>query len=320
MILICYDGSADAKTAIEHGAELLKGQPATVLTVWETFIELLAHTPTRYGLIADIANMDEIDAETRKSAEACASEGAELARKAGLDAQPYARAKETTTAEAILAEANALGASAILMGSRGLTALKSILLGSVSHAVIQNADRTVIVVPSADLAAESANPRPVLIGFDGSDDASAAIASAGELMAPRAAVVLTVWEPVRSWAPYDPATILSASLSRLASNALGLDEAVRDLAREQMERGTALARQAGFQAQGRLEEGKPWRKICQVGGALGAEPIVLGARGLGRVESALLGSVSTAVVFHAKRPVLVVPHKEGNRPPETRAE
>jgi hypothetical protein len=34
-----------------------------------------------------------------------------------------------------------------------LTALKSILLGSVSHAVIQNADRTVIVVPSADVAA-----------------------------------------------------------------------------------------------------------------------------------------------------------------------
>ena len=153
MILICYDGSADAKTAIEHGADLLKGQPATVLTVWETFIDLLAHMPTRYGLIADIPNMDEIDAETRKNAEACASEGADLARKAGLDAQPLPRAKETTTAEAILAEADAVGASAILMGSRGLTALKSILLGSVSHAVIQNADRTVIVVPSADVAA-----------------------------------------------------------------------------------------------------------------------------------------------------------------------
>jgi nucleotide-binding universal stress UspA family protein len=159
MILICYDGSADAKAAVEHGAELLKGQPTTVLTVWETFIELLAHTPTRYGLIA-IPNMDEIDAETRKNAEACASEGAALARKAGLDAQPRARAKETTTAEAILAEANAVGASAILMGSRGLTALKSILLGSVSHAVIQNADRTVIVVPSADVAAARQRARP----------------------------------------------------------------------------------------------------------------------------------------------------------------
>lgn len=33
MILICYDGSPDAKAAIEHGAELLKGDPATVLTV-----------------------------------------------------------------------------------------------------------------------------------------------------------------------------------------------------------------------------------------------------------------------------------------------
>lgn len=152
MILICYDGSADAKAAIERGAGLLKGQPATVLTVWETFIELIAHTPTRYGLIADIPNMDEIDADTRKNAETCASEGAELARKAGLDAQPRVRAKETTTAEEILAEADAIGASAILMGSRGLTALKSLLLGSVSHTVIQNADRPVIVVPSADVA------------------------------------------------------------------------------------------------------------------------------------------------------------------------
>ncbi len=135
------------------------------------------------------------------------------------------------------------------------------------------------------------------------------------MLAPRSAVVLTVWEPVASWEPYDPTTILSAPLSRLASHALGLDEAVRDLARERMERGTELAAQAGFQAEGRLEEGKPWRMICRSADALGAEPIVLGARGLGRVESALLGSVSTAVVFHAKHPVLVVPHHEDDRPP-----
>ena len=75
-----------------------------------------------------------------------------------------------------------------------------------------------------------------------------------------------------------------------------------------MERGIALAIEAGFQAQGRLEEGKPWRMICRVADELGAEPIVMGARGLGRVESALLGSVSTAVVFHARHPLLVVPH------------
>ena len=37
MILICYDGSADAKEAIARGASLLRGQPATVLTVWQPF-------------------------------------------------------------------------------------------------------------------------------------------------------------------------------------------------------------------------------------------------------------------------------------------
>jgi nucleotide-binding universal stress UspA family protein len=130
------------------------------------------------------------------------------------------------------------------------------------------------------------------------------------MLAPQPAVVLTVWEPVASWAPSDPATILTAPMSRLTANALDLDEITRDLARERMERGTRLAIEAGFRAEGRVEEGKPWRKICEVAGELRAEPIVVGARGLGRIESALLGSVSTAVVFHTERPVLVIPHQE----------
>lgn len=35
VILICYDGSADAQCAIERAGELLGGQPATILTVWD---------------------------------------------------------------------------------------------------------------------------------------------------------------------------------------------------------------------------------------------------------------------------------------------
>ncbi|MDQ2898064.1 MAG: universal stress protein [Actinomycetota bacterium] len=45
------------------------------------------------------------------------------------------------------------------MGSRGLTGLKSPLLGSVSQAVIQHADRPVIVVPSPDVADSRARGR-----------------------------------------------------------------------------------------------------------------------------------------------------------------
>jgi nucleotide-binding universal stress UspA family protein len=161
---------------------------------------------------------------------------------------------------------------------------------------------------------------PVLLCFDGSEDAAVAIASAGRVLSGRNAVVLTVWEPVASWEPYDPATILSAPLSRLASNALHMDEIVRDLAREHLERGIVLAGEARFEAEGRLEEGKPWRTICHVGEELEAEPIVVGARGRGRLESAFLGSVSSAVVFHAKRPVLVVPHGQGDRQSATQGE
>jgi hypothetical protein len=45
------------------------------------------------------------------------------------------------------------------MGSRGLHGVKSLLVGSVSHAVIQHADRTVIVVPSPAVAAARGRER-----------------------------------------------------------------------------------------------------------------------------------------------------------------
>jgi len=58
--------------------------------------------------------------------------------------------------------------------------------------------------------------RPALLCFDGSDDARGAIAEAGTVLGLDSAVVLTVWEPFANWEPYDPATILSAPVSRHA--------------------------------------------------------------------------------------------------------
>lgn len=151
MILICYDGSADSRTAIQHGAQLLPGAAATVLTVWQPFVEVLAHSSAGLGLSPGVVDFEQIDQAARADADRRAAEGAELACQAGLDACSRACAQEKTTAHAILAEAEAVGADAILIGSRGLTGLRSVLLGSVSHAVIQHADRTVIVVPSPDV-------------------------------------------------------------------------------------------------------------------------------------------------------------------------
>jgi nucleotide-binding universal stress UspA family protein len=152
---------------------------------------------------------------------------------------------------------------------------------------------------------------PVLLCFDGSDDAATAIAQAAELLAPRRAVVLTVWEPVATWEPYDPATILSAPVSKLVSKELGIDQIAAELADGKVKQGVALASSVGFTAQGRVAHGKTWRTICDLAGEIDAAAIVLGARGLSRMGSALLGSVSFAVTVHAKRPVLVVPHRGG---------
>lgn len=148
---------------------------------------------------------------------------------------------------------------------------------------------------------------PILLCYDGSDGAAAAITAAAEVLASREAIVLTVWEPISTWEPYDPGAIMSSGIARLGSEALGLDEIASELGQENLTRGVELARAAGFDARGRLAGGKTWRAICDHADELDASTIVLGARGLSRVQSMLLGSVSAAVAVHADRPVLVIP-------------
>jgi nucleotide-binding universal stress UspA family protein len=150
MILISYDGSPDSKAAIETAGGLMGGEAATVLTVWEPFVDVIARTPAALG--PTLVDYGKIDQAAKESAERTAREGKELAEKAGLKAEARVASAATTLSAAILAQANEVGSSAIVMGSRGLTGVKSMLLGSVSHAVLQRADRPVLVVPSPEVA------------------------------------------------------------------------------------------------------------------------------------------------------------------------
>ena len=156
MIVICYDGSKDARAAIEKAAELFASQPVTVLTVWQPFIEVAARSSLGFGMVPSIPDAGELDEASRQAATQAADDGVKLARELGLKAEPRVASQLTTTGRAILSEADDVGASAIVMGSRGLTGVKSMLLGSVSHEVIQRADRTVAVVPSPEVAASRA--------------------------------------------------------------------------------------------------------------------------------------------------------------------
>ena len=152
MILIAYDGSVDARAAIERAAQLFPDEPVTVLAVWEPFAEVVARTAIGFGLVPSVPDAADIDEASQKSSAELAAKGAELARNLGMDAEPLSCSQRSTIARAILNKADRVNADAIVMGSRGLSGVKSLLLGSVSHEVVQHADRAVVVVPSPQVA------------------------------------------------------------------------------------------------------------------------------------------------------------------------
>jgi nucleotide-binding universal stress UspA family protein len=159
MILVCYDGSPDAQAAIDEAALLMPGSAATVLCVWEPLLDVMSRSGG-LGQVAYLPDFDKVDAAATEQAHTMADEGTAHANAAGLNAQPRVAVQSHTVADTILAEAEAIDAQAIVLGTRGLSGIKSLLLGSVSHAVVQHAHRTVIVVPSADIAAARVEARP----------------------------------------------------------------------------------------------------------------------------------------------------------------
>jgi nucleotide-binding universal stress UspA family protein len=157
MILVSYDGSADAQAAIDQAAQLMPGAETTVVTVWEPFMDMLLRNGSggmgmAPGLAGNYTDAEKVDAINRGAAQAQAAEGAERATALGLVAQPRCESRYAGMGNTILVTAEELDADLIVMGTRGRSGLKSFLLGSVSHDVIQHADRPVLVVPSPALA------------------------------------------------------------------------------------------------------------------------------------------------------------------------
>ena len=95
---------------------------------------------------------EQSDAAVKKAAFDTASEGSQRAVAAGLVAQPRIVNREEDIASAILAAAADIDADVIVLGTRGLGAVKSLMLGSVTHAVLHHSDRPVLVIPSLTLA------------------------------------------------------------------------------------------------------------------------------------------------------------------------
>jgi nucleotide-binding universal stress UspA family protein len=78
-----------------------------------------------------------------------------------------------------------------------------------------------------------------------------------------------------------------------------------------LERAQTLAREEGCEADAEIVEGNPPDQVVELARVRNAPVIVVGSRGLGAVTGALLGSVSSAIIHRADRPVLVVPSAAG---------
>ena len=83
-LLLCYDGSEDAKNAIREAASMFGPRHALVLAVWQDAAAL----PALAWAGASIPDLDEVFAAARDGAGRIAEEGVEVAAAAGLDATP----------------------------------------------------------------------------------------------------------------------------------------------------------------------------------------------------------------------------------------
>jgi nucleotide-binding universal stress UspA family protein len=138
--------------------------------------------------------------------------------------------------------------------------------------------------------------RPILIAYDGSDYAKAAINQAAEqLGTSRRAIILTVWQPY------------GAAFLAVGVAPVGLEEGVENDARKLAEEGAQLAREAGFDAEPAVERGDPiWQRIVDAADERDVGIVVLGSHGRTGLQQVLLGSVAGAVASHSGRPVLIV--------------
>jgi nucleotide-binding universal stress UspA family protein len=143
-LLLCYDGSDDAKRATDVAGQLFPGRRALVLNLWQSWA---ARTPAlATGSVHGMAaQLDELADE--QSGELC-EEGFDRAEDVGLRAEGTSGHAHGPLWRSVLATADEVDASTIVMGSRGLSGISAVL-GSVSHGVVHNSHRPVLIVPPA---------------------------------------------------------------------------------------------------------------------------------------------------------------------------
>jgi len=312
-LLIAYDGSPSASTAVGAAASLFGNARASVATVPP---ETTVHAGTAVPVLPSMSPtavqqaIDELRAEAKRQADETSEHAVGQARRLGLDAEPVTVPPSAPAWAALLDAAHRLSADVLVCGTRGRGAFARALLGSTASSLLHHTDLPLLVVPDGGGALDGS----VVAAYDGSEGAQRAIQAIGRLLTGRAAVVVHAWESVYHRALTARALDAGGPVDNLHEIAVELQRAIAENAAAVTENGVAVARAAGLDAVGATVESDDgaWRAVAAAARTHGASVIAVGTRGLGAARSVLLGSVSSGLVQNAELPVLVVPGAPGS--------
>jgi nucleotide-binding universal stress UspA family protein len=153
-VLVAFDGSDAARSALTTAAELFPDRRLVVVSVWEPGLAA-AMAPLRdstgIGYTAPTPEeMAAIDRAQRDHAVDAADEGVRIAEELGATAQALPLADEARIADTLGAAAERCDAGVVVVGSRGLGGVKARLFGSTTRDLLRHCGRPVLVVRAPD--------------------------------------------------------------------------------------------------------------------------------------------------------------------------
>jgi nucleotide-binding universal stress UspA family protein len=282
-ILLSTDGSEFSEGAVREAIRLAKmfSGSLTVLSVVET-------NPEFETLAIDLAEEEE-----RRARELVESVKA-LAEKEGVQCAPSIRRADAAY-KGVIDEAADSRAELVMMGRRGKTGLKRLLMGSVTAKVIGHSPCNVLVVPKA----ARIDFRSIVVATDGSRfsaaAASEAIGIAGRFGARLIAISVV---PSEESSPFD---IVQSEMRRDMVTAGELEAAERNVS--ELEK---AADAEGVHAEGIVMGGRPFDAIVDIAAKRRADLIVVGSHGRTGMQRLLMGSVTERVVGQSESSVLIV--------------
>lgn len=300
-VLLCYDGSEDARRAIQTAGHLLPERRAIVVHVSKSTID--------WGFgpaLGPVLDMPDVDAAIIAEARKVLDQGVRLAELAGFHAVGELHTTGSAVWRTILAVAARHEARLIVAGSHGQRLRDHLALGSVAHGLVAHADVPLLITHRGDATSladlHERRQRNVLIAYDGSDVADDAVDAAAELLPGARARILTAWEtPVYWGAALGP--------DQLIGPLIDVEADVHDTAVTICERGVVRAHERGLDP---VALPLPCERgigttIIDASHSGDTDLVVLGTHGHSPFSRAMLGTTAHFVVQHADLPVLVVP-------------